>query len=42
MEVRVRVTCCSSAIINHILARFLDRVSQQGVIDMQLFDHQII
>ena len=42
IEVPTRVTCSSSAIIDHILASFPDRVSQQGVIDVGLSDHQII
>ena len=37
-----RVTCTSSTIIDHILANFPNRVSQQGVIDVGLSDHQII
>ena len=42
MEVLSRVTCSSSTIINYILASFPDSVSQQGVIDAGLPDHQII
>ena len=42
MEVPMRVTCSSSTIINPIIASFLDRVSQQSVIDVGLSDHQII
>ena len=42
LEVPTRVTCSSSTIIDHILASFPDRVSQQGVIDVGLSDHQII
>ena len=42
IEVPTRVTCCSSIIIDHILASFPNRVSQQGVIDVGLSDHQII
>ena len=41
-EVPTRVTCSSSTIIDHILASFSDRVSQQGVIDVGLSDPQII
>ena len=41
-EVPTRVTCSSSTIIDHILASFPDRVSQQGVIDVGVSDHQII
>ena len=36
------MTCSSSTIIDHILARVPDKVSQQGVIDVGLSDHQII
>ena len=42
IEVPTRVTCSSSTIIDHILASFPNRVSQQGVIDVGLSDHQII
>ena len=42
IEVPTRVTCSSSAIIDYIVANFPDRVSQQGVIDVGLSDHQII
>ena len=41
-EVPTRVTCSSSTIIDHILASFPDRVSQQGVIDVGISDHQIM
>ena len=36
------VTSGSSAIIDHILASFPNRVSQQGVTNVGLSDHQII
>ena len=42
IKVLTRVTCSSSTIIDHILASFPIRVSQQGVIDVGLPDHQII
>ena len=42
IEVPTRVTCSSSIIIDHILASFPNRVSQQGVTDVGLSDHQII
>ena len=42
IEFPARVTCSSSTIIDHILASFPNRVSQQGVIDVGLSDHQII
>ena len=41
LEVPTRVTCSSSTIIDQILASFPDRVSQEGVIDVGLSDHQI-
>ena len=41
VEVPSRVTCSSSTIVNHIQASFPDSVSQQGVIDVGLSDHQI-
>ena len=37
-EVPTRVTCSSSIIVDHILASFLDRVSQQDVTDVELSD----
>ena len=42
IEVPTRVTCSSSIIVDDILASFSNRVSQQGVIDVGLSDHQII
>ena len=42
IKIPLRVTCSSSTIIDHILASFLNRISQQGVIDPGLSDHQII
>ena len=42
IEVPTHVTCSSSTIIDYILASFPNRVSQQGVIDVGLSDHQII
>ena len=42
MNYVTRVTCSSSGIIDHILASFPDRVSQQGAIDVGLSYHQII
>ena len=37
-----RATCNSSSILNHVLASFPDRVSQSGVIDIGISDHQLI
>ena len=42
IEVPTHITCSSSTIIDHILASFPDKVSQQGVIDVGLSDCQII
>ena len=35
------VTCHSSSILDHVLASFSDRVSQSGVIDIGISDHQL-
>ena len=40
--VPTRVTTGSSTIIDHVLASFLERVTQSGVIDIGLSDHQLI
>ena len=37
-----RITCSSSTIIDHILASYPDRVSQKGIIDIGISDHQLI
>ena len=37
-----RVTCNSSSILDHALASFPDRVSESGVIDIGISDHQLI
>ena len=37
-----RVTCSTSTLIDHILASFPSRVSQKGVINVGLSDHQLI
>ena len=37
-----RVTCSTSSLIGHILTTFQERVSQQGIIDVGLSDHQLI
>ena len=37
-----RVTCNSSSILDHVLASFPDSVSQSGVIDIGISDHQLI
>ena len=42
IKVPTRVTSRSFTIIDHILARFSERVTQLGVIDIGLSDHQLI
>ena len=37
-----RVTYSTSSLIDHILTTFSERVSQQGMIDVGLSDHQLI
>ena len=37
-----RVTCSTSSLIDHILTTFPERVSQQGIIDVELSNHQLI
>ena len=37
-----RVTCSTSSLIDHILTTFPERVSQQGIIDVGLFDPQLL
>ena len=37
-----RVTCSTSTLIDHILASFPSRVSQKGVIDIGISNHQLI
>ena len=37
-----RVTCSTSTLIDHTLASFPSRVSQKGVIDVEISDHQLI
>ena len=37
-----RATCNSSSILDHVLASFPDSVSQSGVIDIGISDHQLI
>ena len=42
MKVPTRITCNSATIIDHILASYPERVTQQGIIDVGLSDHQLI
>ena len=37
-----RVTCSTSSLTDHILTSFPERVSQQGISDVGLSDHQLI
>ena len=37
-----RITCSTSTLIDHILASFPSRVSQKGVINVGLSDHQLM
>ena len=42
IKVPALVTCNSATIIDHILANCPERVTQQGIIDVGLSDHQLI
>ena len=42
IKVPAHIACNSAAIIDHILASFPERVTQQGIIDVGLSDHQPI
>ena len=42
LEIPTRITCSSSSIIGHILASFSDRVTQRGILNVRLSDHQLI
>ena len=42
IKVPTRITCNSTSIIDHILASYPERVTQQGIIDVGLSDHQLI
>ena len=42
IESPTRITCSSSSIIDHVLASFPDRVTQQGILNVGLSDHQLI
>ena len=37
-----RITCSSTSLIDHILASLPDRISQEGVMNVGLSDHQLI
>ena len=42
IKVPTRITCNSATIIDHILANYQERVTQQGIIYVELSDHQLI
>ena len=42
IKVPTRITCNSTTIIDHIFASYPERVTQQGLIDVGLSDHQLI
>ena len=42
IESPTRITCSSSSFVDHILANILDRVTQQGILNVGLSDHQLI
>ena len=42
IKVLKRITCNNAIIIDHILASYPERVTQQNIIDVGLSDHQII
>ena len=39
---QTRVACCTFFLIDHILTTFPERVSQRGIIDVGLSNHQLI
>ena len=41
IESPTRITCSSSSIIDHILASFPNRVTQRGILNVGLSDHQL-
>ena len=41
IKVPTRITCNSATVIDHILASYPERVTQQGIIDVGLSDHQL-
>ena len=42
IKLQTRITCNSATIIDHILASHPEAVTQQGIIDVGLSDHQLI
>ena len=41
IKVPTCITCNSATIIDHILASYPERATQQGIIDVGLSDHQL-
>ena len=37
-----RITCSSSSLIDHIITNAQDKISQSGIIDLGISDHQLI
>ena len=37
-----QITCCTSTLLDHILTNSFQKVSQKGVIDVGISDHQLI
>ena len=42
IKVPARITCNSATIIDHIFASYPERVTQKGIIDVGLSNHQLI
>ena len=42
IKARTHITCNNTTIIDHILASYPERVTQQGIIDVGLSDHQLV
>ena len=42
VQTPTRITCNSSSLIDHILTNFSDRISQSGIVDTGISDHQLI
>ena len=42
IKARTHITCNNATIIDHILASYPERVTQQGIIDVGLSDHQLV
>ena len=42
IKAQTHITCNNATIIDHILASYPERVTQQGIIDVGLSDHQLV